>query len=59
MRRLIDKVMKLEIIKITKPDGQLVAYQVEDRQAKPPTLHVTRFLSDARARAKELSHVNI
>ena len=59
MRKLVDKINGLEIIKVHKPDGEVVAYQVEDRKAKLNTV-VARFpfLKMAREKAEELTDGN-
>ncbi len=54
MRKLVDKINGLEIIKIHKPDGELVAYQVEDRKAKSPVVARVPFLKMAREEAERL-----
>jgi len=54
MRKLVDKINGLEIIKIHKPDGELVAYQVEDRKARPPVVARVPFLRMAREEAEKL-----
>ena len=54
MRKLVDKINGLEIIKIHKPDGEVVAYQVEDRSAKPPVVARVPFLKMAREEAERL-----
>ncbi len=54
MRKLVDKVLGLEIVKIQKPDGELIAYQVEDRSAKPPVVARVPFLRMAREEAERL-----
>jgi len=63
MRKLIDKINGLEIIKIHKPDGELVAYQVEDRTVKlgagkSPVLATVPFLRMAREEAQRLGRVH-
>ena len=54
MRKLVDKVLGLEIVKIQKPDGELIAYQVEDREARPIVLARVPFLRMAREEAEKL-----
>ena len=54
MRKLVDKINGLEIFKIHKPDGEVVAYQVEDRNAKPPVIARVPFLKMAREEARRL-----
>ena len=54
MRKLVDKINGLEIIKIHKPDGEVVAYQIEDRKARPPIVARVPFLKMAREEAKRL-----
>ncbi len=54
MRKLVDKISGLEIVKIHKPDGEIVAYQVEDRKARPPVVARVPFLKMAREEAERL-----
>ena len=58
MRKLVDKINGLEIIKIHKPDGEVVAYQVEDRKAKPPVVARVPFLKMAREEAERLGEAS-
>ena len=63
MRKLVDKINGLEIIKIHKPDGEVVAYQVEDRtiklgMGKSPVLATVPFLRMAREEAERLGEAS-
>lgn len=58
MRKLVDKINGFEIIKVHKPDGEVIAYQVENRKAPPTVVARFMFLKAAREKAKELRHAN-